>query len=126
MSELEDRINSVLNDPAQMEKIAGLARSLMGGEGNADAVGGFSGLTDALSGIQGGFSGVPDIDPAIIKRVSTLMSSGEGGNDKRALLEAMRPYLSEKRRQKMDKALQIARIARIARIAMGEDGGEHV
>ena len=32
MSELEDQLNSILSDPAQMEKIAGLARSLMGGE----------------------------------------------------------------------------------------------
>ena len=45
------------------------------------------------------------------------------GNDKKALLEAMKPYLSEKRRQKMDKALKIARLARIAGIAMGETEG---
>ena len=126
MSELEDRINSVLNDPAQMEKIAGLARSLMGGDGAADAPGGFPGLSGALSGNQSGSSSLPELDPALLKRVSALMSSGEGSSDKRALLEAMRPYLSEKRRQKMDKALQIARLARIARIAMGDEGGEHV
>ena len=31
MGELEDKLNSILGDPAQMEKIAGLAKSLMGG-----------------------------------------------------------------------------------------------
>ena len=35
MGELEDRLNSILSDPGQMEKIAGLARSLMGGESAA-------------------------------------------------------------------------------------------
>ena len=40
------------------------------------------------------------------------------------LLEAMRPYLSEKRRSKMDKAMKIAWLAQIARLAMGEMGGD--
>ena len=31
MGELEDQLNSILSDPKQMEQIAGLARSLMGG-----------------------------------------------------------------------------------------------
>ena len=31
MSELEDKINSLLSDPEQMEKITQMARSLMGG-----------------------------------------------------------------------------------------------
>ena len=31
MNELEERINSVLSDPAQLEKLAGLAQRLMGG-----------------------------------------------------------------------------------------------
>ena len=37
MSELEDKINGILGDPAQMEKIAGLAKSLMGGGDSGDA-----------------------------------------------------------------------------------------
>ena len=101
MSELEDRINSVLSDPEQMQKISRLARSLMGdGEGD-------------------GAPTMPDGD--MVQRISRLMSSGSVSNRKeRALLEAMKPYLSEKRRKKMDKALQIARLAGIARMAMGE------
>ena len=33
MSELEDKINSILGDPKQMEQITKVARSLMGGAG---------------------------------------------------------------------------------------------
>ena len=43
-----------------------------------------------------------------------------------SLLEAMKPYLSEKRRAKMDKAIKIAGLARIARLAMGEMGDTDV
>lgn len=108
MSEFEDKLNSVLGDPAQMEKIADLAKKLMGGDGGTET---------AAPRSQGGL----ELDPGLIKRIGRLMNGG--GDDKQRLLEAMEPYLSEKRRVKMDKALKIARLARIVRV-MGEEGGD--
>ena len=64
-----------------------------------------------------------DIDPGLISRIGRLMN-GDGDDNKQRLLQAMEPYLSEKRRGKMDKALKIARLARIAKAAMGEEGGD--
>ncbi|MDY4488839.1 MAG: hypothetical protein SPE18_12450 [Candidatus Limivicinus sp.] len=129
MSEFEDRINSVLNDPEQMDKIANLAKSLMGGEGQrADTGdGGMMGkLGELAKGLSGGGSAAqesPAIDPAMLGKIGRLMKAGNAQNsNERALLEAMKPYLTEKRRQKMDRALQLAKLARIARIAMGEMG----
>ena len=127
MSELEDKINGILGDPAQMEKIAGLAKSLMGGGDSGDtpaektksAGGGLDSLMQSLGGSDGA------IDPAMLARLSRAFSSGAGEKkQERALLEAMKPYLSEKRRSKMDKAIKLARLASIARIAMGEMGGD--
>ncbi len=37
MDELEDKLNSILSDPGQMEKIAGLARTLVAGVGPESA-----------------------------------------------------------------------------------------
>lgn len=108
MSEFEDKLNSVLGDPAQMEKIANLAKSLMGGMPQ-----------EAAHEPPGAL----ELDPAMISRIGRLINDG-GSDDKRRLLEAMEPYLSDKRRGKMDKALKIARLARIARAAMGEEGGD--
>ncbi len=126
MSELEDKINGILGDPAQMEKIAGLAKSLMGGGDSGDAPaektksagGGLDSLMQSLGGDSA-------IDPAMLARLSRAFSSGAGEKkQERALLEAMKPYLSEKRRSKMDKAIKLAWLASIARIAMGEMGGD--
>lgn len=104
MGELEDRLNSILSDPGQMEKIAGLARSLMGGENPAPAA--------------------PAPDAALLQKLGGLMaSSAQAPGREQALLAAMRPWLSERRREKMDRALQLARMARLARLAMGEPGG---
>jgi hypothetical protein len=36
----------------------------------------------------------------------------------------MQPYLSEKRRSKMDKAIKLARMAKLAGFAMDEFGGK--
>lgn len=129
MSEFEDRINSVLKDPEQMDKIASLAKSLMGGgaqsmdSGDGGMMGKLGELAKGLSG--GGSAGQesPAIDPAMLGKIGRLMKAGNAqSSNERALLEAMKPYLTEKRRQKMDRALQLAKLARIARIAMGEMG----
>ena len=129
MSEFEDRIYSVLNDPEQMDKIASLAKSLMGGgaqsmdSGDGGMMGKLGELAKGLSG--GGSAGQesPAIDPAMLGKIGRLMKAGNAqSSNERALLEAMKPYLTEKRRQKMDRALQLAKLARIARIAMGEMG----
>lgn len=105
MSELEDRLNSILSDPGQMERIAGLARSLMGGGGEAPAQ--------------------EPAEAAVFKRLGGLMAQGSRmPSREQALLRAMEPWLSEKRRAKLDRALQLARMAKLAQAAMGELGGE--
>lgn len=109
MSEFEDRLNELLNDPGQMERIAGIAKSLMGGDAQPE-------------------SPPSEPDEGLIKKISGLMKGADAksGNDKK-LLEAMRPYLSEKRRSKMDKAMKIAKLASIASIAAqlgGDDDGD--
>ena len=109
MSELEDKLNSILADPAQMEKIAGLAKSLMGGDGPEP---------------PGASTGDPGLDAGLLQKLTRALRGGGDGGREQALLAAMRPYLSEKRRGKVDRALQIARLARIARLTMGEGGGD--
>ena len=109
MAELEDMLNQVLSDPEQMSKIAGLAQSLMGG------------METSPPDTQN--STLP-IDPNMLGKIQKLMGgSGEKSSSSEALLRAMQPYLSEKRRTKMDKALKLARMAKLAGFAMEEFGG---
>ena len=112
MGELEDRLNSILNDPEQMARISSLAQSLMGGEGWQTPEG-----PGKLAELLGGGSG----ENALPGKLASLLGQS-GDADKRALLEAMKPYLSEKRRGKLDRAMKLTRMARLARLAMGEVG----
>lgn len=111
MSDFEDKLNSLLNDPDQMSRIADMAKSFMGGE-----TGERNKTADSDSG---------GIDPGLISRISKLLSrSGSGDGERTALLNAMKPYLSEKRRSKMDKAMKLAKFAEIAELAADEFGGD--
>lgn len=106
MSGLEDSINQVLQNPEQMEKIANLAKSLMGGAAEEKS------------------AEEPLVDPKMMQKISGLMNGDAVKNSKdRKLLDAMRPYLSEKRRSKMDRAMKLAKMARIASLAAEEFGG---
>ncbi len=115
MSEFEDRLNSILNDPEQMDKIANMAKSLLGGDAGGAASGPQAAPATPFDGI----------DPAMLQGIGKIMSSmNDPQNDqKTALLEAMKPYLDEKRRSKMDRAMKLAKMARLAGLAFGEFGG---
>lgn len=125
MSEIEDMINNVLSNPDQMEKLTGLAKSLMGSPSAQDTP---AQSSPDLSGLIGSLTsgGSPDFgfDPAMLAKLTQLMNSdNENNRHEQALLEAMKPYLSEKRRGKMDKAMRIAKLTRIAKLAFGDFGG---
>lgn len=120
MSELDEMISGVLSDPEQMAKITKLAQSLMGGD-EAAAPTAAPAASDA-AGLD-----TLGLDGETLARISRLMRGGMGQTrEEQTLLEAMRPYLSEKRRRKMDRAMKLARLARIARLAIGEaeEGGD--
>ena len=113
MDDLEGQIRQVLNDPAQMAQIMGLAQSLMGGGGEDKP-------QEAPP--------PPAADGGLLGKLGAMMGkpSASGGGSQQALLQAMRPFLSEKRQRKIDRALQITRMAHLAKMAMqGLGGSEH-
>lgn len=103
MSEFEDKLNRILSDPEEMERISRLAAQFMGGDDGGSA-----------AAPQGG--GLPDL--------KGLLGNAAAGGDKAALLRALAPYLQPERRQKLQKALRLAQAARIAGVALDSFGGD--
>ena len=103
MDDFGDKLNAILNDPAALSRIGELAKSVMGGE--------------AARGEP-----EPALDPGLISRVMGLLKRNGVKSEERALLEAMKPFLSERRREKMDKAMKLARLSGLAGIAAAEFG----
>lgn len=112
MDGLEDKLNAILSDPEAMGKISDMAKSLFGGGDDA--------------GTQRG----PDIDEeTLLQRARQLLRGNAMRSDETALLSALRPFLSEERRQRLDRAIKIARLASLARLAgeftgIGGDDGD--
>lgn len=70
-----------------------------------------------------------DLDPRLIQAALTLFAEYSASDDRKAaLLNALRPFLKETRRAKVDQAVKIARLARVIRVAfqLFKGGGEEV
>lgn len=110
-------LESVLSDPAQMEKITQMAQSLMGsvpapetGEDRKPEPGGSQQSQNGIGSI------------------ASLLGSAFGGNRPKSrstqLLLAMRPYMRPEKQEKLDRAIKIAEIVHIAGAVMKQYGGD--
>ena len=108
--QLSQKIQEVLNDPAQMAQVLELAKSL--------------GVTlpppDASAGAPPEEKAPPDTPPA----PPPVQSPPMGGlaQQQEALLRALEPFLRPARREKIERALQIARLSGIAGSALRRGG----
>ncbi len=114
MGEFEDRLNSLLNDPGQMEKLMGVAQSLMGAQNAPQQA--EPGRTNTDMGLG------ELLNPAMLGRLAGVMSGGQDHGRNRVLLEAMKPYLSPKRQEKLGRAMELARMIHMAELAYGVFG----
>ena len=118
MSDFEDKLNSILSSPDEMEKIISMARSLSESmsskEENGDNKSEAPELTPATV----------NLDPKMLKVMGRLMGEyNSTGSDKKQLLDALKPYLRQDRWQKIDRAVEIAKLAHLAKIAISEFSG---
>lgn len=162
MDDMTGAINSILNDPEQMQKVMEMAGQIMGnGGGDASQPGGAAAAAPSLDGILSSLGGSGGVDPQLAQllagagaKLSGLLGGGglggllgggglgrlfggaapfggapggglsgmlanaarsvNGGNDKKQLIEALKPWLSESRCAKLDRAMIFAKVMRVA------------
>ncbi len=127
MAEFEEKLNAILGNQEAMGQIMALARSLSGEKGPPPPAEPSApprpdpapaGEAPDLSALMG------ELDPAALPLGMRGVQELQGGDDRNAaLLRALRPFLREERRARLDKALQIARMTRMIRVALGAAGG---
>ena len=121
MSELDEKLNSILSSPKDMEKIMELAKELSGslGMGDGEKTEHPNGKNKSPENVPGGF------DPRLLGMMSRLMGEySSGKNDKQELIESLKPYLKDKRRGDLDRAAKIVKLAHVAKLAFSEFGGD--
>ena len=123
MSELENAVNSVLNDPEQLARIRAMAQSLMGGAQQTEASETPKQEAPDLSSLGNAFKELPGLDFAAFEK---LLHGGGVKSRHLAALEALAPCLDDKRRNKLERAIKLARLASLAKLGLGGTEGTHV
>lgn len=133
MAEFEDKLNSILGNQEAMSQIMALARSLSGEQPPAPALeppaekaeeSTYTSVTEGpeqpdLSAMLG------QIDPKMLQVGMDVIRQVQSTEDRNtALLSALRPFLREERRARLDRAMQIARMTKLIRAALGALGGK--
>jgi len=119
MTDFQDALNKLLSSPEDMEKLTALAGQFLGG-GSEPETPEPSGRGADFGSIASAISGM---DPALLGKITKLMSVYSGKSDKAALIEAISPYIDPERQSRLAKAQELAKYARVAKAALGEFGG---
>ncbi|MGI5984370.1 MAG: hypothetical protein GXY01_06735 [Clostridiales bacterium] len=139
MNEMEGMINKLLSNPDDMKKIMDMAGQIMGTDSSAPSGASESGEQQAepshddipsLDNMLSGLDSIPGGLTSVVQKLmgspaaKTLMSGAlNTKNDKQELLMALKPWLSEKRKHKLEKAIMFAKVMRFAGAAALKRGG---
>lgn len=111
MSELEERLNTILSNPQLMQQIASMAQA-MGGEPQ----------NKPPQQPEQQMAPSPALDPRLLQTLAQTMGQTAVDDNQKALLHALSPYLSNHRVQKLERAMQAARLAGAASAFLNAGG----
>lgn len=120
--DLSEKLNGILSDPEAMQEIAALASQLGVTQANDSQNNSGSGGTADLQGLMGALntSGSaqtapqkPDNTAAGLSSILPMLGALKQEDETTRLLDAMRPFLSEERRYKLDKAKRLIKVLKL-------------
>ncbi len=126
MAEWQAQLNSILSDPDAMAQIAALAQSISGGQDGAAASEGKRPSEAGERAADAPPPNAPGVDPELLRRLAPLMRQLDRpeSNETTAFLLALRPFLSEARRGKVERAAQLARLIHLGKTFLLAQGQE--
>ena len=105
MDDFESKLGSILNNPEMMGRIMEMAQSFSGQSPQPEPP-----PEEPKS---------PDFDFATIQKLTGLMGSARVDGNQKALLDALAPYVSNKRINKLERAMRAAKLAGVATSFLG-------
>ena len=114
MSELEDKLNSLLSDPAGMAQVMQLAQQLSSSMGQSAPQQSPEPEKPANSGTWGSLLGGIDAK-TISKFLPILKAFSADQSNSMQLLNALKPYLKEEKQSKVERAARLARLITIGK-----------
>ena len=110
MEDMESKLGAILGNPQMMEQIMSLAQNLQSQPESQPEP----------QPPPGDFA--PEIDFAMVQKLSSLIGKTGIDSHQKNLLQALGPYLSSHRLQKLEKAMRAAKLAGMASVFFGNIG----
>ena len=101
MSEMEEKLGAILGDPNMMQQIMSMAQALNASQKPPEPP-------------KPSAREVPSIDPGLLQSLIGLVQNSGMDQNQQRLLDALCPYVSQARVQKLEKAMRAARLASMA------------
>lgn len=111
MSEMEEKLGAILNNPQMMQQIMSMAQAMGAAQPRKEE--------PPKQQEQPGF---PNIDPRMLQSIAGIARQNGVDQNQQALLQALSPYLSRERIQKLERAMRAARMANAASVFLNSGG----
>ena len=108
MEGMEEKLGAIMNNPQLIQQIMAIAQSMSAPQQPVPA--------DTQPPPA---SPMPDFDPVMIQRLMGLAGQMGVDSNQKALLSALKPYLTGERITKLEKAMRAAKLASLASTALG-------
>lgn len=113
MSEMEEKLGAILNNPQLMQQIMSMAQAM----GNNHAP-----KQEAPKQPEPSPASSQNLDPRLIQSLARLAQQNGVDQNQQALLRALSPYLSRDRVSKLERAMRAARMAGAASVFLNSGG----
>ena len=110
MSELDEKLNSILSNPATMQQIMSLAQALNQSEAQRQST---NSTAPPQQSAEPAVKEAP-FNPNLLNKIAGLMERGSIDKNQESILKALGPYLSRQKLQKLERAMHAAKMAGIA------------
>lgn len=115
MDNMEDKLGAILQNPQLMQQIIQIAQSVGAPQAPADK----KPAPQKCSPPEPDFGGV---DPSVLAKIAGLAGKSRIDANQKALLCALKPYISQSRIEKLERALRATRFAEMADDCLGSGG----
>ena len=116
MSEMEEKLGAILSNPQMMQQIMSLAQAMSASQPQKQEP------TPPPQPLQPTVPAIPDIDPNLLRSLSSMTRQGGIDQNQQALLKALSPYLSQSRVNKLERAMRAAKMAGLASAFLNSGG----
>lgn len=130
MNEWEEKLNTLLSDPDAMSQVVNMAQALSAQMGGSAPQGEGSAAPPPQNASPPPDAGNPlsqfgSIDPELLQRLIPVIKqmNRPESSETSAFLYALRPFLKPSRRDKVDRAVQLARMIHLAKTFFNSQEG---